>query len=1022
MIASALSSRAEQLSLQPLYARPPPIWLHPTFAAEFADPFIADTPFEESAMHVSLEVLTLSLDRLLEAGGGGHDLSHAARSALNTAGEQLKEARKLAHKLANARKGQGQDRAFFAAVSSSLGELEPGGVLLIPWDGECPVLLVIRRGGVPHQDTCTFTVVNPSVAAIPYHATDGQAPPKLKLRTCLELGGVPLARLRDEAWWVTLWFGMNINLTEVASGKLKRSPLKVLYEVLLPFLSGASLDRSIAQWEAEAVQQGLPPLPYRTPRRSNTGHYGCCRHALRYLLLRAGVDEDECRRASLLLRLQMLRLAQHDLRFVNQLGDAERSVLHLARRSLAYKAAKLGQLGLISLERLGGVRRAVEEMDEAARAIAGDIHGHDAAPPPLILCADDAHLGRPSLELLLGSAGLLPPVGGAVRAAEELLEGVEVVGFYFAASWCAACGQTTALLAQAYTALRARGKRLELVLVPQDTDEAGLDECRGAMPWPSLALGSGLPAYLGQRYGVSSIPTLVLLSRAGDLISTDGVRLLRRHGRSFPWTAMAPPQTPHLHPLCERLLRLGPVDPGQSHDLPKYKPLDFLMQPAAATSLAEAVAALRECDLLCTQTAVQSHSVLNTPFLKIALVQHTFSCVLPMPKPEGDQVGAVFPWQCLWRTPMLYDQQLGLLLLLQRIAEHFAASALSVDHTHSLDGVRMVVAACIACIADCVMRQIATDKPSRVCVHLRGTHERRGFTIGSAELAKQSGAVPVHTPELNTARTCALDYFAAQAGSALLTRAVLTVAILAVAVLTMAILAALRRRRACLYLLTRAVLTRAVLTVSILTLLPLRRRRACRRYMHGREVTRSRSTLSGGRPTYYATYLLLTTCYLLEARTGLRWVRQIAQDLPLILTLTLILTRWVRQIAQDLAFPADVANVAQYIRDNDALLIKNFPEFRCYRDIAFYLKFFLNPQRSAFPPKASYSQRQAQLSFYFHQASFNPNPNPNPNSYPNPNPNPTPKPGPPSASTRRPFTWEVTAREASHNYCPPSHG
>ena len=112
---------------------------------------------------------------------------------------------------------------------------------------------------------------------------------------------------------------------------------------------------------------------------------------------------------------------------------------------------------------------------------------------------------------------------------------------------------------------------------------------------------------------MSAIPSLVLLSRSGDLISTDGLRLLRRHARAFPWTAMAPPQTPHLHPLCERLLRHGPVDPGQSHDLPRYKPLDFLQQPAAATSLAEAVAALRECDLLCTMTAVQSHSVLHTP-------------------------------------------------------------------------------------------------------------------------------------------------------------------------------------------------------------------------------------------------------------------------------------------------------------------------------------------------------------------------------------------------------------------------
>ena len=100
----------------------------------------------------------------------------------------------------------------------------------MPWDGECPVLLVIRRGALPDEESCTFTVVNPSVAAVPYHATDGQAPPKLKLRTCLELGGIPLARLRDEAWWVALWFGMNINLSEVASGKLKRGPLKVLYD------------------------------------------------------------------------------------------------------------------------------------------------------------------------------------------------------------------------------------------------------------------------------------------------------------------------------------------------------------------------------------------------------------------------------------------------------------------------------------------------------------------------------------------------------------------------------------------------------------------------------------------------------------------------------------------------------------------------------------------------------------------------------------------------------------------------
>jgi len=114
-------------------------------------------------------------------------------------------------------------------------------------------------------------------------------------------------------------------------------------------------------------------------------------------------------------------------------------------------------------------------------------------------------------------------------------------------------------------------------------------------------------------------------------------------------------------------------------------------------------------------------------------------------------------------------------------------------------------------------------------VHLRGTHERRGFTIGSAELAAQSAKVPVHCPELNTARTCALDYFEAQAG--------------------------------------------------------------------------------------------LAQVY--------PWERTSALEVSTV--------RWVRQIAADLAFPADVGNVAQYIRDPDALLIKNFPEFRCFRDVPFHL-------------------------------------------------------------------------------------
>ena len=127
----------------------------------------------------------------------------------------------------------------------------------------------------------------------------------------------------------------------------------------------------------EMAEEDGDPLPeMRTPRRSNSAHYGCSRHALRYLLRKLGLREQErhvachlshvcaragggrtssfallpapdfrnpllaqeCRRISLMLRMQMLQMARRDLNFVRGVSAAERTVLHIACRQLAYKA------------------------------------------------------------------------------------------------------------------------------------------------------------------------------------------------------------------------------------------------------------------------------------------------------------------------------------------------------------------------------------------------------------------------------------------------------------------------------------------------------------------------------------------------------------------------------------------------------------------------------------------------------------------------------------------------------------
>jgi len=105
--------------------------------------------------------------------------------------------------------------------------------------------------------------------------------------------------------------------------------------------------------------------------------------------------------------------------------------------------------------------------------------------------------------------------------------------------------------------------------------------------------------------------------------------------------------------------------------------------------------------------------------------------------------------------------------------EHFVAAAFSVQHSRSMDGIRMVVPGCIAAVADAVMRKIATDIPSEVCVHLMGGiraeksddatvsktkkkganravsgQKRKGFGLSTGEMAKQSAIIEVFAPEV----------------------------------------------------------------------------------------------------------------------------------------------------------------------------------------------------------------------------------------------------------------------------------
>ena len=285
-------------------------------------------------------------------------------------------------------------------------------------------------------------------------------------------------------------------------------------------------------------------------------------------------------------------------------------------------------------------------------------------------------------------------------------------------------------------------------------------------------------------------------------------------------------------------------DPGQSISLKKYIPINLLQIPQKATTRRQAIEAIRRLDRLCTLIDNQSHCIKNDKLLIVTLIEHVFTHIVPVPKPRGvrlskedrhrseraqrrakvkeeekkaeeeekkkvqDEIkkkrnrgkgdakanedeenkpstvieylgeevaqqfeeGASFETayiltDCIWDGEIDYELQVELLLTLQRICEHFVASAMSTQQSRPFDAVCITVPGVIAAIADVVMHKLAVDEPSECCAHLLGlTVEGRqlghtGYGIGVNHFASQSETIEIHYPELAIARTAVLDYF-----------------------------------------------------------------------------------------------------------------------------------------------------------------------------------------------------------------------------------------------------------------------
>ncbi len=146
---------------------------------------------------------------------------------------------------------------------------------------------------------------------------------------------------------------------------------------------------------------------------------------------------------------------------------------------------------------------------------------------------------------------------------ETTLHEHEVIGLYFSADWCQQCSVFTPVLERLYSARRARGAdQCEVVLVSRCREAKATKYYREDMPWLSMeheaddeAGTKAHTASLMAKFGITSIPALVLLDNRGGLMCADARDkcVADPEGWAFPWRKQSQ------SPATARTAGRGPV-------------------------------------------------------------------------------------------------------------------------------------------------------------------------------------------------------------------------------------------------------------------------------------------------------------------------------------------------------------------------------------------------------------------------------------------------------------------------------
>ena len=107
-----------------------------------------------------------------------------------------------------------------------------------------------------------------------------------------------------------------------------------------------------------------------------------------------------------------------------------------------------------------------------------------------------------------------------------------IIGIYFTTGWCGPCLGFTPILVDVYNELQEQERPFAVVSVSWDHSEEDMfDYMRNYnMPWKAVPYHSERRQALNELYGVSGVPTLIIIDSMGETISTNGRNEVEEHG------------------------------------------------------------------------------------------------------------------------------------------------------------------------------------------------------------------------------------------------------------------------------------------------------------------------------------------------------------------------------------------------------------------------------------------------------------------------------------------------------------